>query len=117
MLVLTRRPDEVINIYPQEGAVKISVQILGVSGNQVRVGIDAPFGVDIVREEIEGIPRKPKSDVQYVRITVEELERLRLNEKILRIAQETRHVFRHRSDGGLNCQICDNDFDHSIHKR
>lgn len=47
MLILTRRVGEVINI---GDTVKCS--ILGVKGNQVRIGIDAPKEVDVHREEI-----------------------------------------------------------------
>lgn len=116
MLVLTRRCGEVINIYPQEGAVKISVQILGVSGNQVRVGIDAPPGVEIVREEIEGAPRKPKQE--YVRITVEELDALRgvvreVREVRALAVQGRRHTFSPDAKG--MCKFCGGERGNPIH--
>lgn len=47
MLVLTRRVGETIRITDD-----IHVTILGVSGNQVRVGIAAPKNVAVHREEI-----------------------------------------------------------------
>jgi carbon storage regulator len=47
MLILTRRIGETIVIGDD-----ISVAILGVKGNQVRVGIDAPKEVSVHREEI-----------------------------------------------------------------
>jgi len=47
MLILTRRPDESIII---DGNIKI--KILGVNGNQVRIGFEAPEEVVIVREEL-----------------------------------------------------------------
>ena len=47
MLILTRRVGETIII-----AENIRVTILGVKGNQVRVGIDAPKDVAVHREEI-----------------------------------------------------------------
>lgn len=47
MLVLTRRVDEVIRIDDC-----ISLTILRVEGNQVRIGIDAPKEVNIHREEV-----------------------------------------------------------------
>lgn len=47
MLILTRRVGETLYI---EDDVKITV--LGVKGNQVRIGIDAPEDVAINREEI-----------------------------------------------------------------
>lgn len=47
MLILTRRPTETIRIGDD-----ISVTVLGVSGRQVRLGITAPKGVAVDREEI-----------------------------------------------------------------
>jgi len=47
MLILTRRPDESIII---DGNIKL--KILGVNGNQVRLGFEAPSDVHIVREEL-----------------------------------------------------------------
>jgi carbon storage regulator len=49
MLILTRRVGETIVI-----AETIRVAILGVKGNQVRVGIDTPKDVAVHREEIVG---------------------------------------------------------------
>jgi len=47
MLVLTRKPGEQIRI-----GNDIVVTVLEVSGNKVRVGIDAPDNVSIVRGEL-----------------------------------------------------------------
>lgn len=47
MLILTRKPGESIRINDD-----ISVTVLGVSGQQVRLGINAPKGVAVDREEI-----------------------------------------------------------------
>jgi len=47
MLVLTRKNHEAIQI--GEG---IEVKILGIEGDQVKLGIDAPKSVDIHRKEI-----------------------------------------------------------------
>lgn len=47
MLILTRRVGETINVGDD-----ITVTILGVKGNQVRVGVGAPRNVAVHREEI-----------------------------------------------------------------
>ena len=47
MLILTRRVGEALMI-----GDNISISILGVKGNQVRIGIDAPKEVAVHREEI-----------------------------------------------------------------
>lgn len=47
MLILTRRVGETLRIGDD-----VSVTILGIKGNQVRVGIDAPKEVSVHREEI-----------------------------------------------------------------
>jgi carbon storage regulator CsrA len=48
MLVLSRKADESILI---DGRIKI--RILKIKGNQVRIGIDAPKEVAIIRSELE----------------------------------------------------------------
>jgi carbon storage regulator len=47
MLILTRRPGERVVIGDE-----ILVTVMGVSGHTVRLGIEAPAGVPIYREEI-----------------------------------------------------------------
>jgi len=47
MLILTRRVGETIVI-----GNNISVTVLGVKGNQVRIGVNAPQDVAVHREEI-----------------------------------------------------------------
>jgi len=47
MLILTRRIGETIYI-----GKTITVTVLGVKGNQVRVGVSAPRAVEVHREEV-----------------------------------------------------------------
>lgn len=47
MLILTRKPGERIHI-----GNEITVTVLGIKGNQARLGIDAPEGVSVHREEV-----------------------------------------------------------------
>ena len=47
MLILTRRVGETVTI-----GDNVRVTVLGVKGNQVRLGIDAPKDVAVHREEI-----------------------------------------------------------------
>lgn len=47
MLILTRRVGESLMISDE-----ITVTVLGVKGNQVRIGVDAPKDVAVHREEI-----------------------------------------------------------------
>jgi carbon storage regulator CsrA len=58
MLILTRRPNETLMI-----GTEITVTVLGVKGNQVRIGVNAPKNVTVHREEI------------FERINAEERER------------------------------------------
>jgi carbon storage regulator len=47
MLILTRRVGESIKI-----GDNVTITVLGVKGNQVRIGVDAPRDVAVHREEI-----------------------------------------------------------------
>jgi carbon storage regulator len=47
MLILTRRVGETLIIGDE-----VSVTVLGVKGNQVRIGVNAPRDVSVHREEI-----------------------------------------------------------------
>ncbi len=57
MLILTRRPDESIHI-----GDNVVVRVLGVVGNNVRIGIDAPRNIPVHREEIYERAKNEKKD-------------------------------------------------------
>jgi carbon storage regulator len=82
MLILTRRVGEVLRI-----GEDVSVTVLGVKGNQVRLGISAPKDVAVHREEIflriaeevsgMATPAAAQlSDTPVVKITTKKLSRL-----------------------------------------
>lgn len=47
MLILTRRKGETLKVGDE-----VTVTVLGVKGNQVRIGVNAPNDVSILREEV-----------------------------------------------------------------
>ena len=58
MLILTRRVGETLMIGDE-----VTVTVLGVKGNQVRIGVNAPKDVSVHREEIyERIKREDQTD-------------------------------------------------------
>ncbi len=72
MLVLTRRHNETIRIGDE-----IQVHILGMRGNQVRVGIEAPKDMSVHREEIylriqSQEPALHEEEVPYLRAVTED---------------------------------------------
>ena len=59
MLILTRRTGETVMI-----GNEVTLTVLGVKGNEVRIGINAPKSVPVHREEIyERIKRELQGDV------------------------------------------------------
>lgn len=56
MLILTRRTGE--TIYIGEGPRRVALTVLGVKGNQVRLGIEAPRDIVVDREEIHERKRR-----------------------------------------------------------
>ncbi|MCU7876208.1 MAG: carbon storage regulator CsrA [Candidatus Thiodiazotropha sp. (ex Lucinoma borealis)] len=58
MLILTRRVGETLMIGDE-----VTITVLGVKGNQVRIGVNAPRDVTVHREEIyERIKREQQSE-------------------------------------------------------
>ncbi|MFO1469175.1 MAG: carbon storage regulator CsrA [Steroidobacteraceae bacterium] len=70
MLILTRRVGETVMI-----GNEVTVTVLGVKGNQVRIGVNAPKDVSVHREEIyERIKREEEGEAggsRKVRLTDE----------------------------------------------
>ena len=58
MLILTRRVGETLMIGDE-----VTVTVLGVKGNQVRIGVNAPRDVAVHREEIYERIKREQSDV------------------------------------------------------
>lgn len=57
MLILTRRVGETLMVGDE-----ITVTVLGVKGNQVRLGVNAPKNVSVHREEIYQRIQQEKND-------------------------------------------------------
>ena len=61
MLILTRRVGETLMIGDE-----VTVTVLGVKGNQVRIGVNAPKDVSVHREEIYDRIQKEKEGSEAV---------------------------------------------------
>ena len=59
MLVLTRRPNESFFV-----GENVNIKVLEVKGSQVKIGIDAPRDIQIVRDDVKTpVPRTQSRDV------------------------------------------------------
>ncbi|MDM5200710.1 carbon storage regulator CsrA [Fictibacillus enclensis] len=65
MLVLTRRTDEAIKI-----GDNIEITILGIEGDQVKLGINAPKQVEIHRKEIYLSIKQENSDAANTSVNI-----------------------------------------------
>lgn len=71
MLILTRRVGETVMI-----GNEVTVTVLGVKGNQVRIGVNAPKDVAVHREEIfERIKREEDGEFRSERPTIKVTDR------------------------------------------
>ena len=61
MLVLSRRQDQKI-LFPSLG---ITVEVIGIRGRNVKLGVDAPSSVRVIREELVGTLKDPVSADSY----------------------------------------------------
>ena len=76
MLVLTRKEGEAIRI-----GLDIMVRILAVKGKQVKIGIEAPGSVKILREELF-------ESIKEENIAASSLERVKFDEAFRKLSRE-----------------------------
>jgi carbon storage regulator len=57
MLVLSRKPGEKIHV-----GSGITITVVRIEGNRVRIGIDAPAEVPLVRAELNGLPGRSAAE-------------------------------------------------------
>ena len=65
MLILTRRVGETLMVGDE-----VSVTVLGVKGNQVRIGVNAPKEIAVHREEITNVFNVKKSFISTTMTTI-----------------------------------------------
>lgn len=68
MLVLTRKLKETIKIGDE-----IEISVLGIEGDQVRIGIDAPKSIDVHRGEIYKAIQLENSEAANVQVDLSKL--------------------------------------------
>jgi len=71
VLILTRRVNETLMIGDD-----IAVTVVGINGNQVRLGVNAPKEVPVHREEIFNRIRQESADTEETRVREELAGRL-----------------------------------------
>ncbi|MBX7102850.1 MAG: carbon storage regulator [Gemmataceae bacterium] len=99
MLVLTRRPDESV-LFPQLG---ISVKVIRVSGSVVRVGVDAPSDLRVLRGEL-ACETKPDAATLRIRRAIHSLvaaERSRSQGEVARSDAEVRSAIATLESDGI----------------
>ena len=105
MLVLSRRVDQKVS-FPGLG---ITVQILGVKGSNVKVGVDAPLEIRVIRDELAEPEQqkgempdasdKPEPKTHIIRLPREARHALRNQLNTLSIAL---HMFKQQIDAGYD---------------
>lgn len=63
MLVLSRRVDE--RIFVGEGPDMVVIQVTEIRGDKVKIGIQAPDGVEIDREEVRRAKLKERGESKH----------------------------------------------------
>lgn len=71
MLILSRKVDEKIKI-----GNDISIQIISVSGDQVKIGVDAPKSVKVFRQEVFDDIQKQNKEAAAGSVTLDALANL-----------------------------------------
>jgi len=66
MLSLARRENETLHFHTSDGLIAVTVRVI--KGNQVKLAIEAPGNVSIVRSEIDELPHSGNFDTDLLGI-------------------------------------------------
>ena len=98
MLVLSRREMDLVR-FPDLG---ITIEILKIKGNTVRVGVDAPIEIKVLRGELESAESQQLTKKILITGEQEHTVRNKLNSLSIAVAMAEKHLARDRTEQAAN---------------
>lgn len=98
MLVLSRREMDLVR-FPDLG---ITIEILKIKGNTVRVGVDAPIEIKVLRGELESAEAQQLTKKIVITGEKEHTVRNKLNSLSIAVAMAEKHLARDRTEQAAN---------------